>query len=99
MPGRGRGRGRRTTGQPIQEPDAMEDATQSASSSPHDFRTRSRLTFWVGREPCFAGFAGDAGVSQPWDWEDGQGQRQEGQAGLQDERGGQGANDHLPGAK
>ena len=41
MPKRGRGRGRGTTGQPVQKP-ATTDATQSASSYPHDFRTRSR---------------------------------------------------------
>jgi len=38
---RGRGRGRETTGQRVQEP-AATDATQSASSSPRDFQTRSR---------------------------------------------------------
>jgi len=58
------------------------------------------LTFWVGREPCFAGVASVADPSRPWDWEDGQGQRQEGQAGLEAERGGGGgADDHLAGGK
>ena len=54
----------------------MEDATQSASSSPHDFRTRSRSRSGSveTREPCFAGVAG---LSRPCDWEDGHGQRQE----------------------
>jgi len=37
---RGRGRGRETTGQRVQEPAAM-DAIQSASSSPRDFQTCS----------------------------------------------------------
>ena len=50
------------------------------------------LTFWVGREPCFAGVARVAGPS-----EDGQGQER--QAGLQADREGRRADDYLPGGK
>jgi len=83
MPGRGRGRGSRTTGQPVQSllPRMLPNLHYHPLTTFGRTVVLAHAHVLVGREPCFAGVADLHG--RAWDWEDGQRQRQEGQAGLE----------------